>query len=177
MALDVINYKMHSKIEGMPWLNLNDRKYAVPTMESVWRFKTILDGSWVNNFQQEAISFKVPCAMKLYGIGSFLTNAEPSTVDIKVYNGSTLLYSGSNLPLVKNDSIYAGDVLLAKPVRLSTGKTYTVIEVSAACKVHYSNTGLEKVDCKGGTITFISSSMNSYSTAKKGQIPLLIIGS
>ncbi|OWF49319.1 BTB/POZ domain-containing protein 6 [Mizuhopecten yessoensis] len=176
MALDVINYIMHDKVVDVPWLNLNERKYTISTRENVWRFKDISNGYWSNTLDPEAISFKVPCAMKLYGIGSCLTKAEPSTVDIFVYDGDNI-YSRSKLPLVKNDSINTGDVLLAEPIRLSAGKTYTVKEVPSAYKCHYSNTGSANVDCKGGTITFMSSSMSTYSTVHQGQIPFLIIGS
>ncbi|OWF49321.1 BTB/POZ domain-containing protein 1-like [Mizuhopecten yessoensis] len=177
MVLDVINCIMHDEVKDVPWLNLNARKYTISTRESVWRFKDSLNGVWPGTCYPEAISFQVPFAMKLYGTGSFLTSTEPSTVDIEVYDGYTLLYSGSKLPLVKNDSINTGDVVLAEPIRLLAGKTYTIKEEPSAIKQHYSETGLENVDCKGRTITFIHSSMSRGSTVRRGQIPFLIIGS
>ncbi|XP_021355890.1 BTB/POZ domain-containing protein 6-like [Mizuhopecten yessoensis] len=176
MVLDVINCIMHDEVKDVPWLNMKARKYTKFTRESVWRFKDSLNGKLYRPGYPEAISFKVPCAMKLYGIGSFLTSTEPSTVDIEVYDGDILLYSGNKLPLVKNDSMDTGNVLLAELIPLSAGKTYTIKEVSAAYKQHYSNTGLKNVDCKGRTITFMSSSTSTYSTVDMGQIPFLIIG-
>ncbi|XP_060064952.1 BTB/POZ domain-containing protein 1-like [Ylistrum balloti] len=173
--VDVINHRRSKTPLLSKKLDL-ERRSGTPTLHRINRIGNAINDLWDSVPRDEGISFKSSTDVYLHGFGSFNAEVEPSTVDLQVFEENvSLLQTTKTLTASQPDTPYMGDVLFDQPIRISTGKTYTVVERAHKGKIHYFENGRNNVTYKHVSILFSNTGKSRHTTTATGQIPYLII--
>ncbi|XP_033725271.1 BTB/POZ domain-containing protein 6-like [Pecten maximus] len=159
LAVDVVNFKMHQQTRLLS-RNLTSRRRLRKEKIKVWRCSEPSYRYTHNeSCSPETNSFSISCRAVLYGIGSPLVS---STSDVVVYKDNCPIKSENKLPIIK-DTENVCEIVFTKPIFLTAGSTYTVVEKSSHKKHCIFESCVGKARFLNGVITFKETSHTALS--------------
>ncbi|XP_060064933.1 BTB/POZ domain-containing protein 6-like [Ylistrum balloti] len=165
LAVKVVNYQMHQVKSG-----LTDCRRRRQTKTKARRYSEILRKHYTQGYTTEKVSFQISGRAVLHGFGSFFTCEEPSTSDVEIYKGERRIHVERHLSLVK-ETEELGEVILGKPIFLTAGTQYSVIEKPSAEKKYSFRRSTDEVVFRSGSVTFKRENEGN----KGGNIPYIIL--